>query len=143
MADRSQLVGVVLLFLGWSWSSAHGQSKFKIAIHKLALIHDYHYAVIVVRLSGGTIEIGEFSSFACEAEVPGGTVDTVRVQIRGPVGDILIEDNNRLPNGFFSTTFFIISAQASDSGQYLCTVFLDGSEFNTETFGIDFAGISY
>ncbi len=87
----------------------------------------------------GTIGIGQFSSFICEAEVPGGIID---VQIRGPGGDVLIEDldNNPLPNGLFSANFFIISAQASDSGQYLCTVFLNGSEFNTETVGIDFTG---
>ncbi len=104
--------------------------------------NDYHYAVIPIalRMSSGTIGIGQFSAFGCEAEVPGGTEETVRVQIRGPGGNILIEDNSMF-NGIFNARFFIISAQASDSGQYLCTVFLDGSEFNTEIAGIDFAGI--
>ncbi len=92
-------------------------------------------------MSSGTIGIGQFSAFTCEADVPGGTEETVRVQIRERGGNISIEDNNLLLNGFFSATFFIISAQASDSGQYLCTVILDGGEFNTEIAGIDFAGI--
>ena len=100
----------------------------------------YHYAVIVVRFSSGTIGVGQFSSFVCDAEVPGGTGATVRVQVIAPGGDVLIDNNNILPNGFFRAIFFIESAQASDSGQYLCTVFLNGSEFNTETVGIDFTG---
>ncbi len=88
------------------------------------------------------LRISQFSSFGCEAEVPGGTIDTVRVQIRGPGGNLLADDNSSF-NGFFHANFFIISAQASDSGQYSCTALLDGSEFSTETVGIDFAGISY
>ena len=99
--------------------------------------------MIIVGLSAGTIGIGQFSLFTCDAEVPVGTTENVLVQIRRPGGEILIEDNSVQPNGFFSASFFIVSPQASDSGQYLCTVFLNGDVFNTETFGVDFEGTYY